>query len=402
MSDLEPLLRDRFERVRDYLDAALAAGTPRGKGRGTFRRELTMSVARLRTLQIDPEAPRTRKSKKPWSGPSLPLKTPNDDWHNQFNPANGIGPDRRNRQSVDIVHDSATRELMFLDFLELKRWDNRENDPLSAALGSHLRHPGRTPLRTVSLALRLLARTVSLSRWYPALATCTRELLHQFRAVCSLSLVSSRVWPTQIARSAARPEFSSLALVQFSATPVVLGPSITRLGFAGHFDQDEVKLQGGQQKKCRFATGACSSQKLRRATCVGHRSLRQRRSFPDSVLLGESGSWSHEMSVPETDIVSYFERHIVPLVFTFTRGGQTHRFHVTAFVLSVGGQWFLVTAGHCLAEVDELSAEHGYTLEGCCLVDSLGLNVWISPRFPSCTPKPNRSASAMTSISTTV
>jgi hypothetical protein len=74
----------------------------------------------------------------------------------------------------------------------------------------------------------------------------------------------------------------------------------------------------------------------------------------------------------DAEIVSFFERHLVPMIFTFTRSGDTHHVTITAFVLSVADEWFLVTAAHCLRLVDEMSAEPGCKFAGCRLVDSLG------------------------------
>lgn len=78
------------------------------------------------------------------------------------------------------------------------------------------------------------------------------------------------------------------------------------------------------------------------------------------------------MSDTDAEIVSFFERHLTPMIFTFTRSGDTQRLTITAFVLSVADEWFLVTAAHCLRLVEEMSTEHGYRLDSCRLVDCLG------------------------------
>ncbi|MCL4264334.1 MAG: hypothetical protein KJ069_14010 [Anaerolineae bacterium] len=43
--------------------------------------------------------------------------------------------------------------------------------------------------------------------------------------------------------------------------------------------------------------------------------------------------------------VHFFQRHLVPIVFTFSNGEKVHRGIVTAFVISVLDHWFLITAG---------------------------------------------------------
>ena len=56
----------------------------------------------------------------------------------------------------------------------------------------------------------------------------------------------------------------------------------------------------------------------------------------------------------ENDFLAFFHRHLIPMVFVFKKADVTTSFVITTFVLSVQGQWFLVTAGHCLQKVDEL------------------------------------------------
>jgi hypothetical protein len=76
--------------------------------------------------------------------------------------------------------------------------------------------------------------------------------------------------------------------------------------------------------------------------------------------------------ITDHDIVSYFHRHLVPILITLQRGSVDHTFAITAFVLSVQGYWFLITAGHCVKQVDELEEESGYQILRCFLIDSLG------------------------------
>lgn len=74
----------------------------------------------------------------------------------------------------------------------------------------------------------------------------------------------------------------------------------------------------------------------------------------------------------ENDFLAFFHRHLVPIVFVFQKGEFTDSYVVTAFVLSVKEQWFLVTAGHCLQKIDKYK-EEGYSIQKCYLVDSMGV-----------------------------
>ncbi len=65
-------------------------------------------------------------------------------------------------------------------------------------------------------------------------------------------------------------------------------------------------------------------------------------------------------------------RHLVPVFFTFRKGSHEQSSIITAFVLSISDQWFLVSAGHCLDEIEE-NIKRGYKISNCRLVDSLGL-----------------------------
>lgn len=73
------------------------------------------------------------------------------------------------------------------------------------------------------------------------------------------------------------------------------------------------------------------------------------------------------------ELVGFFMRHVVPVFFTFDKGDRSKNMMMTAFVLSVGQQWFLVTAGHCIGEVERITTEYGYRIAACYLIDSMGL-----------------------------
>jgi hypothetical protein len=75
----------------------------------------------------------------------------------------------------------------------------------------------------------------------------------------------------------------------------------------------------------------------------------------------------------DDELVGFFQRHVVPVFFTFQKGQDTQSVVVTAFVLSVSDQWFLVTAGHCIRDIETLTDHYGYEITRCQLIDSLGL-----------------------------
>ena len=80
-----------------------------------------------------------------------------------------------------------------------------------------------------------------------------------------------------------------------------------------------------------------------------------------------------EIEVPkDDDLVGFFARHIVPVFFTFEKEGLSESLVMTTFVLSIGEHWFLVTAGHCIGEIDRY-IESGCQIAACYLVDSMGL-----------------------------
>lgn len=78
------------------------------------------------------------------------------------------------------------------------------------------------------------------------------------------------------------------------------------------------------------------------------------------------------MTVSDDALVSYFHRHVVPLLFSFVKGENRQQVVVTAFALSVCDEWYLVTAGHCLKDISEMTKGHGYSLDTCYLIDSPG------------------------------
>jgi len=75
----------------------------------------------------------------------------------------------------------------------------------------------------------------------------------------------------------------------------------------------------------------------------------------------------------DDELVGFFQRHVVPVFFTFQKEQDTQNFVVTAFVLSVSDQWFLITAGHCIRDIEARIDYYGYDNTRSQLIDSLGL-----------------------------
>ena len=77
---------------------------------------------------------------------------------------------------------------------------------------------------------------------------------------------------------------------------------------------------------------------------------------------------------PENDeLVGYFNKHLVPVYFTFEKDGCTYHRYFTAFLISISNKWFLITAGHCMNDIDRNLSE-GYEIKKSRLIDSGGLN----------------------------
>jgi hypothetical protein len=72
-----------------------------------------------------------------------------------------------------------------------------------------------------------------------------------------------------------------------------------------------------------------------------------------------------------SNVIDFFYNHIVLIEFGLRKKGKLKRFWVTAFVLSIKQNWFLVTAGHCLKEVDTAIRDE-YELEYTTLHDYFG------------------------------
>lgn len=80
-------------------------------------------------------------------------------------------------------------------------------------------------------------------------------------------------------------------------------------------------------------------------------------------------------------LTGYFSKHLVPILLTLEKDGKSCEYVITAFVLSVHEQWFLVTAGHWLKKIKRL-IDSGYQIASCHFLDALGLDA----RYPEPIP----------------
>jgi hypothetical protein len=75
--------------------------------------------------------------------------------------------------------------------------------------------------------------------------------------------------------------------------------------------------------------------------------------------------------LPDDPITRFFSKHLVPMLFTIQDVTGSRQFVVSAFVLSVLDEWFLITAGHCFREIEDLQSR-GTKINSCVLVDTIG------------------------------
>lgn len=73
------------------------------------------------------------------------------------------------------------------------------------------------------------------------------------------------------------------------------------------------------------------------------------------------------------EIVGFFSRHCVPLYVEYEKDKGIRRGVYSAFVISIQEKWFLITAGHCLREIENCQNE-GYKIIKMDLVDCIGNN----------------------------
>jgi hypothetical protein len=77
----------------------------------------------------------------------------------------------------------------------------------------------------------------------------------------------------------------------------------------------------------------------------------------------------------------YYMRHVVPIYFHVRKGSDERQFVHTAFAFSVAGCWVLMTAGHCITEIERARAA-GYELVKCRILDTLGVNAKYTEPVP--------------------
>jgi len=72
-------------------------------------------------------------------------------------------------------------------------------------------------------------------------------------------------------------------------------------------------------------------------------------------------------------VAGYFNQHCAPLYINYTRGDESHHYVYSAFILSIDDEWFLITAGHCIRDIEN-NKKKGYLINRARLIDSGGIN----------------------------
>ena len=85
--------------------------------------------------------------------------------------------------------------------------------------------------------------------------------------------------------------------------------------------------------------------------------------------------------VDDDPIVRFFHKHLIPILFTVQDGELSRQFIVTSFVLSIDDRWFLITAGHCIQEIEELKSK-GVKIVSCSLIDNMGEDARFEHKIP--------------------
>src|SRR5260370_35592646 len=76
---------------------------------------------------------------------------------------------------------------------------------------------------------------------------------------------------------------------------------------------------------------------------------------------------------PDQQMLKRFLDHALPLLF-YVRDAENRPircFVVSTFVMEVSNNWFLITAGHCINEIEEVKKQGGEIVK-CELIDYLG------------------------------
>jgi len=78
------------------------------------------------------------------------------------------------------------------------------------------------------------------------------------------------------------------------------------------------------------------------------------------------------MARSDVDLISFFHRHLVPIIISLKKDQEIQETVLTAFLMSVMDKWYLITAGHSISKIEKLTNQHGYEISKCLLVDYLG------------------------------
>lgn len=73
------------------------------------------------------------------------------------------------------------------------------------------------------------------------------------------------------------------------------------------------------------------------------------------------------------EIAGYFNQHCVPLHVHFNKGKENHHYVFSTFIISIANEWFMITAGHCLREIEKVK-NAGYSIVKTNLIDFVGKN----------------------------
>jgi hypothetical protein len=73
----------------------------------------------------------------------------------------------------------------------------------------------------------------------------------------------------------------------------------------------------------------------------------------------------------QPNVLGFFSKHFVPIQIWVSKDADRQHAIYSAFVLSISNQWFLMTAGHCIKNIEQALAK-GYVIDRCNLIDSLG------------------------------
>jgi len=74
-------------------------------------------------------------------------------------------------------------------------------------------------------------------------------------------------------------------------------------------------------------------------------------------------------------------RHVVPIYFAIRKGEDLRQFLHSAFVFSVSGNWCLLTAGHCIREMEAIRTA-GYEIVHCRLADGSNMDAKYQDMVP--------------------